>query len=171
MADVIVEIITTADVADSNWGGSCYGMAAVVSLIKTGYLTPSVYQQAANTAHDLNRPVDNDKVMNLVNFYHLSQRIPDVEKQIHSYQNERTLLRKTVEEAEKVKLGGMPVMLCFSWQTLDKGEYAVSTLEEKKAAIKNSNYTLKNGDTLEKVKTPFESNVQYIKKTKHKKNK
>ena len=131
--------------ADSNWGGSCYGMAAVVSLIKTGYLTPSVYQQAANTAHDLNRPVDNDKVMNLVNFYHLSQRIPDVEKQIHSYQNERTLLRKTVEEAEKVKLGGMPVMLCFSWQTLDKGEYAVSTLEEKKAAIKNSNYTNEKG--------------------------
>ncbi|MDE6673058.1 MAG: hypothetical protein K2K16_12830 [Ruminococcus sp.] len=97
------------------WGGSCYGMSNVVSLIKAGYLTPSKWTKNSETAHDLKYPNKSDDVENLINFYHLSQYLPDIQDVYNTFSKsenqdkERDNLRKIVTDASKVKNGGLPV--------------------------------------------------------------
>lgn len=97
------------------WGGSCYGMSNVVSLIKAGYLTLSKWTKNDETAHDLKYPNKSDDVENLINFYHLSQYLPDIQDVYNTFSKsenqdkERDNLRKIVTDASKVKNGGLPV--------------------------------------------------------------
>lgn len=96
------------------WGGSCYGMAAVISLMKAGYLTPSYWQSGASKTHDLNKPKDNSKVEDLINFYYLSQYLPDVQDYLYEYyatdtSNKAKTLEQLVKVASQVKHGGLPV--------------------------------------------------------------
>lgn len=136
--------------ANNGWGGSCYGMSVVVSLIKAGYLNPSFYTENATTAHGLKRPVESNSVMNLINFYHLSQFLPDVSEQLFSNDTQTNLLQKLVEETDKVKTGGLPAVVCFSWKGIDRNYYPTSTIEEKKAALKpnESTFTDLKGNTI-----------------------
>ncbi len=111
---------------NATWGGSCYGMSCVVSLTKNGNLTPSNYKSRAKVAHDLNKPVDNKKVENLVNFYQLMCQLPDWQDIIKTFSNssveESTVLRDLVSEVRKVQNGGLPVVICYSWRTNELDE-------------------------------------------------
>lgn len=117
----------------AGWGGSCYGMSSVVSLMKAGYLTPSYWQAGAAVAHDLKKPKDSDNVENLINFYHLSQYLPDVldvkdnfleihETSSNPYEtDDSVVLEQMIDEAKKVKEGGLPVSVSFHWKYLKDG--------------------------------------------------
>ncbi len=99
------------------WSGSCYGMSAVVSLMKDGQLTPSYWQKGAKTAHDLKMPKKSKTVMNLVNFYQLSQCLPDQIEQKQSYEqmSQSEIMKQIVTDCQKVQNGGLPVIITFWW--------------------------------------------------------
>ncbi len=63
---------------DCTWEGSCYGMSAVTSLAKIGYIHPSFWQSDAVNLHDLNAPKISKQSEDLVNFYFLTQYLPDI---------------------------------------------------------------------------------------------
>ena len=55
------------------WGGSCFGMSAVLSLVRAGDLDVGYFQSNASNLHDLYPPKDSQTVNNLINYYHLIQ--------------------------------------------------------------------------------------------------
>lgn len=125
-------------IRESDWGGSCYGMSSVISLMKAGYLTPSLYQDGATVTHDLKSPKNNSKVMNLVNFYHLSQLLPDITDILDHYgltNNENRNLNQLITETKKVKTGGLPVSFGFFWYEKDKKSHDTNNIEKKREAL------------------------------------
>ena len=111
------------DVRHSHWGGSCYGMSAAASLFKTGKLTPSYYTKNAQVANDLDTPAFNKNVRDIINFYQLSSSLPDIQNYYDTYflngKNRASLLKKLVTEAQKVKSGGMPVVVSYAYLSND----------------------------------------------------
>jgi len=101
---------------NKTWAGSCYGMSCVVALMKYGQLTPSFWNEKAVTAHDLPVPVNNSKIESLINFYHLSQYLPDIQDYSLS-SNESENLKLLVQEVSKTKEGGIPLLIGFSWKS------------------------------------------------------
>ncbi len=117
---------------NKHWSGACYGMSSVVSLIKTKNITPGKWQEHASCAYHLYPPAYNTdkRVECLINFYHIAQFLPDIKQ----YQDEyaRTFgkidyssdfddshnLEYAVSEIGKVKQGGFPVMLGFTWYSV-----------------------------------------------------
>lgn len=103
----------------SPWGGSCYGMSAVVSLMKDGRLTPSYWQSGAKKTHDLKAPKKSESIETLINFYQLQCCLPDWQDWSSNatirpgYQKD--VLKQLVDEAGKVKNGGLPVVASFYW--------------------------------------------------------
>jgi len=141
LAPTVVQNI--ADYRDSEWGGSCYGMSSVVSLIKSGYLTPERYTSNAEVAHDLKKPKDSDSVTNIINFFHLSQKMPDIVDLYDNFaqtSNESDWLQQLVFEAQKVKQGGMPVTVGFSWchKVTDK-KYSTFTFNDRRNLLSEDN--------------------------------
>lgn len=55
----------------SDWGGSSFGMAAVIALVKSGAIEPSYFQISANKISDMYSPRKNLAVESLVNYYQL----------------------------------------------------------------------------------------------------
>ena len=109
-----------------DWGGSCYGMSSVVSLMKTGYLTPSNFEMSAKTAHDItSKPKDNRKLESLISFYHLQQFLPDVTEIVNNIPavgDDFTAHHKSlIEQVKKVENGGMPVLISFYWKIYNNG--------------------------------------------------
>lgn len=102
-----------------NWIGSCYGMSAVLSLVKAGYITPNKWQYGADNICDLDNPNDNNNIADLINFYHLSQLLPDIMDLKCTYESMSIdtdeQLYQLVKQAKKVRNGGMPVLLCYQW--------------------------------------------------------
>ena len=58
---------------NSDWGGSCFGMAAVLSLIRAGKLDVDFFQTKAKNTFDLEAPSENNTINNLINYYFLMQ--------------------------------------------------------------------------------------------------
>lgn len=131
MSNTVVETLKEKKEPKDGWGGSCRGMSTVVSLMKAGYLTPSYWQKEAKTTHDLKNPTENSKVMDLINFYQLQQYLPDAQKERQDYErlykytgdthaDDSRFLKQLVDETKKVKSGGLPVRIGFSWETINK---------------------------------------------------
>ena len=58
----------------SEWGGSCYGIAATMGLLYEGRLGLSdLADVPASDYHSLPKPCDNEKFLNTINYYYLSQ--------------------------------------------------------------------------------------------------
>lgn len=102
---------------EKGWGGSCYGMSVVVSLMKDGQLTPSYWQKRAKVAHDLKAPKNSATVRNLINYYQLSQHLPDAVDLTGTYikMPEREILKQIVVDCQKVQNGGLPVVISYWW--------------------------------------------------------
>lgn len=107
----------------NEWGGSCFGMSTVVSLVKGGYLSLSDLGLNSDITK-LALPKNNSKVEDLVNFYFLQQFLPN-------YQNEAanlidtvgntTALEEFVQETKKVAQGGLPVRINYSYKGTKSG--------------------------------------------------
>ena len=57
----------------NNWGGSCYGMSALVMLDCAGLVPNSSYTSGAKNLHDNTVAKNNSKVANLITYYYLLQ--------------------------------------------------------------------------------------------------
>lgn len=60
---------------NEKWGGSCFGMSCVLSLVRAGDLDVEFFQSNADYLHDLTAPKDSATVTNLINYYHLLQGV------------------------------------------------------------------------------------------------
>lgn len=115
MEPTVIEYI--GNQRNEDWGGSCYGMSVVVSLMKDGQLTPNYWQKRAKVAHDLKAPKNSATVRNLINYYHLSQFLPDAVDLDFTYikMPEREILKQIVTDCQKVQNGGLPVIINYWW--------------------------------------------------------
>lgn len=145
----VIQNIT--DKREGKWGGSCYGMSSVVSLMRAGYLTPSKWKEGATIAHDLSYPKESENTENLINFYNLSQLLPDIVDLRDNYKKtskESDILKQLVLEAQKVKQGGLPVSVSFWWAHKEtEKEYSTFKFEDRKELLsKDNNWTDNNGN-------------------------
>ena len=95
----------------STWGGSCFGMSAVVALTKSGDLSPGFFQSGAKKTYDLTRPRDSAVTTNLVNYYQLMQLTPTT-LQARSYYVNPSLNHQRIVMA--MNQSSSPVMICFN---------------------------------------------------------
>lgn len=144
MDQIVTEYVRSGK--DKTWGGSCYGMSAVVSLMKDGRLTPSAWQRNASKTHDLKKPVENESVENLINFYHLSYRLPDIQDiQGHNFLlEENVLLQQLVEEVQKVQTGGLPPIFVYYYNYTEDGETKTSGHAITTSAVSEGNFRQNN---------------------------
>ena len=97
-------------VKNSEWGGSCYGMAATSVLANSKIIDPKNWQSDAASLHDIAGPPSDD-VKSLINYY--------FSLQYTDYTNQR--IAAAVNEIDPIKLlklikcleDGSPAMLCF----------------------------------------------------------
>ncbi|WP_295092070.1 hypothetical protein [Ruminococcus sp.] len=100
-------------VKNSQWGGSCYGMAATSVLASRGVINPSNWQSNAASLHDIAGPPSDD-VKSLINYY-FSLQFTDYSTQkmaLAVYEIEPLKLFKIIKCLED----GSPAMLCFFGQ-------------------------------------------------------
>ena len=88
----------------SNWGGSCFGMAAVFCLNSTGDIDPWFFQNGAGNLYDLDYPKNNSDVKNLIEYYYLQQYT----SYITYYTNLNAKLVATMKSENDC-----PVFICF----------------------------------------------------------
>lgn len=118
MEPTVIEYI--GNQRNEDWGGSCYGMSVVASLMKDGQLTPSYWQKRAKVTHDLKAPKNSATVRNLINYYQLSWSLPDSidmcdnDNAINAV-SQTVLLKKFISDCERVQNGGLPVVFTFWW--------------------------------------------------------
>lgn len=63
------------------WDGSCHGMAVTTVLDKVGKINFNEnFAQNADTMSEVQKPKDNKTVMSAINYYHLAQEIPAIER-------------------------------------------------------------------------------------------
>ena len=88
------------------WEGSCFGMAAVLALVRAGELDVEFFQSDAENLHDLDNPNSNATVFNLVNFYHLMQYIvpQDFDTRVET-NNNKAIIDALKESAYPVLVG------------------------------------------------------------------
>lgn len=61
------------EIMQREWDGSCFGMSAVLAMIRAGKLDVEFFQTNANTLHKWDKPHENPAVFNVINVYHLMQ--------------------------------------------------------------------------------------------------
>jgi uncharacterized repeat protein (TIGR02543 family) len=99
------------DTMNSSWGGSCFGMSAVVSLTKAGRLTPGFFQPGAGKLYNFSYPRDSQTVTNLINYYQLMQATPITNRTIGG-SSSASVNRRAIVEA--VKSSAYPVIIGFN---------------------------------------------------------
>lgn len=140
----------------STWGGSCYGMSNVVALMKEGSLTPEKWQEGTSKTHDLNKPNTDENIENLINFYHLSQDLPDIQdiddnflvnaKKISDFSyDDSECLKQIINETKKVKNGGLPVNICYAYIDKDNADNEPGAHSILAYHVDEGNYTALNG--------------------------
>ena len=101
---------------ESEWKGSCYGMAVVTLLDRALMIAFNENFSDASTMSEVDVPNGNAAVESAINYYHISQKIPYVKGANHTtYYNTRsdwkTGLRELVMKAEE----GEPMLFCYGF--------------------------------------------------------
>ncbi len=111
-----------------SWGGSCYGMAAVVALMKCGELDLQSWDINANSCFEMDYPKDSEHpfgVQDLINYYQLTQHrfdyVPQVTADryfINSFLDTsfESVLSEIVRMAKDLKNTREPFIFSFAWE-------------------------------------------------------
>ncbi len=83
----------------SSFEGSCYGMSVVMAMLNKGFMTSHFIENGKKTAYELSSPKDNQRVASIVNYYQLSQNLPDIYKKIRAHQGANSYLAKELDIA------------------------------------------------------------------------
>ncbi|PID64543.1 MAG: hypothetical protein CR963_00385, partial [Gammaproteobacteria bacterium] len=84
--------------SEKTWGGSCYGMSFVKYLALTERINFANYDGDAVYLSDLDRPVQNRTVRDMINYFHLTQFLPGVwGRRLDDHANQQAALREVVE--------------------------------------------------------------------------
>ncbi|MDE6798346.1 MAG: hypothetical protein K2J36_10115, partial [Ruminococcus sp.] len=105
---------------NSKWKGSCYGLACVQILAKSGLLKVSDIEKNAGSLYDLSAPKDNENVESLINFYHLQQYTENGDKKLKSMlasMSNSARVDKVIDFAKKAQNGDTPALLVFNFSS------------------------------------------------------
>lgn len=104
------------------WGGSCYGMAATVILNKMGLIAPQNMVNVENLYDIKKKGQTNDEIESLINFYQVQQYLGSTIDDRFEFKGKDVEVKfgELSEQVKKVSAGGVPVMLDFYWNKLDK---------------------------------------------------
>lgn len=116
--DALLDGLTNAEKANvidmmhSYWGGSCFGMSSVLSLVKAGKLDTEFFQGDAEKLYDFDRPADNSVITNLIDFYQIIQitDITGAARSDYDRYNETANNKRVIEALEE---SNYPVVLGF----------------------------------------------------------
>lgn len=93
---------------DETWGGSCYGMSALMLLASNGLLPYSKYQSNATSIHTFSAPKSNTHVSSLITYYHMLQFKQPIQNiyrtSYYQYERIETLI-KELNKHESVIIG------------------------------------------------------------------
>ncbi|MDR1322737.1 MAG: InlB B-repeat-containing protein [Gracilibacteraceae bacterium] len=133
------------DSMNSVWGGSCFGMSAVLSLTKAQMLTPGFFQAGASNLYGLDYPRSSAAARNLVNFYQLMQSTPITNRSLAYSDSEPLNLEYVVES---MRASAHPVIISFliyqdAARGILRGGHAVVGYELTETA---TDYTIKIWD-------------------------
>lgn len=109
----------------SDWLGSCYGMATVALLAKIGKVKPVQWQTGADNLYQLPAPADNS-VESLINYYQWLQHTKAVSQQmvVYSQLQNKDKIEDIVRMAKAVPTGGYPFLINFQHAGYDsEGEW------------------------------------------------
>lgn len=100
------------------WSGSCYGLACLEILVKSGKISPESVYSEAESLYQIPVPKENEEVESLINFYHLQQFTEYGEKKLSAIAGitsaeERVNL--AIAAAEKAQESGKPALLVFDY--------------------------------------------------------
>lgn len=98
----------------TGWGGSCFGMSSVATLVIGGLIDPANYGASSiskmNITVNQNGSADVGRVESLVNYYHCMQLIGSINQKRNAISsNESTNLKNVISKLERA--GGEPVVL------------------------------------------------------------
>lgn len=121
-SDGVKEAILKA--TDSEWGGSCFGMASTQGLVKLGSIRPGIIQEKAGCYYDFKM---SDRTRDMVNYYHLSQYLPEIRENRttvyrpgflsnkYSHITLSNILQTIKLDAQRIKYGYEPFLLFIGW--------------------------------------------------------
>ena len=108
----------------SEWEGSCYGLSASMALSKTGDIDINNFDPDAYNYYHLDKPGCDTNVRDLINYYQLSQYLPEIKATIvWAYNNSlfkknqlSDVLKKIVEKAQSIDSGGEPFIIRLEYR-------------------------------------------------------
>ena len=86
---------------DSEWSGSCFGIASTMGLLYDGYINEKEMSDNAEIGsgyYSLPKPADDSRMMNVIMYYQLSQRLIALRKQDGIYDSKKKLDTKKQQE-------------------------------------------------------------------------
>ena len=102
------------------WGGSCHGMAVTTVLDKVGKINFNEnFAENARTMSEVQKPKNNKTVMSAINYYHLAQEIPAIERgKFYNMKSSEAAngLKKLVQAAKNSKL----ILFSYSFRSEKK---------------------------------------------------
>ena len=102
------------------WGGSCHGMAVTTVLDKVGKIDFNEnFAENARTMSEVQKPKNNKTVMSAINYYHLAQEIPAIERgKFYNMKSSEAAngLKKLVQAAKNSKL----ILFSYSFRSEKK---------------------------------------------------
>lgn len=103
---------------ETEWKGSCYGMAVVTLLDKASMIAFNENFSGAATMSEVDAPNQNASVESAINYYHISQKIPYVRSGNHTtYYNTRTNWKTGLRELVMRAQEGEPMLFCYGFGT------------------------------------------------------
>lgn len=103
---------------NNKWTGSCYGLACMEILVKTGKLLPGSIYNGAESLYQIPVPKENEEVEALINYYHLQQFTDYSEKKLNSIASVTSDDKKVnmvIAAAEKAQKDKTPALLVFDY--------------------------------------------------------
>ncbi|MDE5772355.1 MAG: hypothetical protein K2I06_12145 [Ruminococcus sp.] len=111
------EAISTRLDGTKKWEGSCYGMAAVQVLVKSGMLDVGTISQSASNLYGLEAPKNNQSVEDYINYYHVMQYTSVFRNKMGYFtrMSNKERVNEVIKLTEEVKNGAAPVLICFDY--------------------------------------------------------
>ena len=117
---------------NSEWGGSCYGMAAVVLLDKSNAIAFNEnFGNGAKSMCEVASPNTSKTIMSAINYYMLSQKINFIDYSSYYYSSSNSNWSQGLKKLVETAKAGKPFLFCYYF---DRGGHAIVAYDYKLAA-------------------------------------
>ena len=112
---------------DEAWAGSCHGISSTIILSKVGNIDINKFEPGTINYFGLSEPYDNQAVKHMINYYQLSQYLPQIRQaKVNATKpgwffnwgetELKTTLQSIVQKAMDINRGKDPVLINFGWK-------------------------------------------------------